>query len=47
MEFYQVHSKYKKLIRDICGELCVLILYLLDRGHNFEDIILDIVYKLV
>ena len=31
---------------DICGELSLLILYLLDRGHNYEDIILDIVYKL-
>src|SRR5437773_7966818 len=25
---------------DICGELCILVLYLLDRGHNFEEIIL-------
>ncbi len=31
---------------NICGELCVLVLYLLDRGHSFEEIVLDIVYKL-
>ena len=31
---------------DICGELCILVLYLLDRGHKFEQIILDIVFGL-
>src|SRR5271156_2532194 len=31
---------------DICGELSILVLYLLDNGCSFEDIILDIVYKL-
>ena len=36
----------QKINSDICGELNLLILYLLDRGHSFEEIILDIVYKL-
>src|SRR5437773_8242978 len=31
---------------DICGELSLLVLYLLDRGHKFEQIILDIVFGL-
>ena len=31
---------------DVCGELAILILYLLDSGYSFEEIILDIVYKL-
>ena len=29
---------------DICGELCILVLFLLDKGHSFEEIILDCVY---
>src|SRR3977135_2301623 len=31
---------------DICGELSILVLNLLDNGYSFEEIILDIVYKL-
>ena len=27
----------------ICGELCILIAYLLDKGIRFEDIILELV----
>src|SRR6266853_4571489 len=33
----------QKINSDICGELSILILYLLDRGHSFEEIILDII----
>ena len=36
----------QKINSDICGELSILVLYLLDRGHNFENIILDIIYNL-
>ena len=36
----------QKINSDICGELCILVLYLLDRDHSFEEIILDIVYRL-
>ena len=42
-----LHTDYKiqSFGSDICGELCVLVLYLLSKGYNFQDIILDIVYK--
>jgi len=36
----------QKINSDICGELCILILYLLCNGNSFEEIILDIVYKI-
>src|SRR3977135_1759754 len=36
----------QKINSDICGELCILVLFLLDNGYSFEEIILDIVYKL-
>ena len=36
----------QKINSDICGELCVLVLFLLENGYSFEEIILDIVYKL-
>ena len=36
----------QKINSDICGELCVLVLFLLNIGYSFEEIILDIVYKL-
>ena len=36
----------QKINSDICGELSVLVLFLLDNGYSFEEIILDIVYKL-
>lgn len=35
----------QKINTDICGELCILILYLLDSGYSFEEIILDIVCR--
>src|SRR3977135_3209914 len=36
----------QKINSNICGELCLLILFLLDRKHSFEEIILDIIYNL-
>ena len=30
---------------DICGLICILILYLLSKGYEFEDIILDLQNK--
>src|SRR5437773_9430193 len=39
---FQIHQ----INSDICGELALLVLYLLDIGHKFEQIILDIVFGL-
>ena len=36
----------QRINSDICGELCILVLYLLDRGHSFEEIILDTIFGL-
>lgn len=42
-----LHADFQvqKFGSDICGELCVLVLYLLSQGNSYQDILLDIVLR--